>query len=591
MTKADIIKFGQRQIETLKTAVLGKRVTAEKFKAVYAMTAAEQEPDESEKGTLSLEKEKEPRPVDAFVYAGYRRAAVDQVGAFLTYGIYIRLLHHFVDEMGHTAPEDIQSFNALTAAVSACIDERTEAYKAEMCAEPDAICSDLCGFIDAMSARDFYWIAVTDADGMEEFDHPYYRAFEDVWVVTKNGTDALAAALEEKGRADEREAFEARVDQSIRQAAIRFVGEPPEGTDRHGGDYHFQFNHKPPDLYDDAPPQEETPTAQEAFGDSAAILDALSGQLTFFDGEPFEPKPIPAASLSDEAKRAAGIKLQGAPAELIKTAGRHTDGVLYPIDKVNNNVWRMLEKDTGRQIHFHVESEKSTKEALVLYSIDFSELTDVSITKKLTAYDKLIYAAIGALRAAGNEVITYRGIYRAIGYEGNPGAGDLERIEKSLLKMRGAQIFVDNTSEAEAQKRRVKFTYSGSLLPWEAIRAEVNGKLHDAAVKPLREPPLLTFARERKQVATFPIKALAAPVSKTEQTLAIQDYLIERVTRGKDNKINKILYTTIFEKANITDKKQKQRAKPKINKILQQFRTAGVIKSFSEAKDGVTVEV
>lgn len=589
MTKADIIKFGQRQIETLKSAVLGKRVTAEKFKAVYSVTAAEQEPDESEKGTLSLEKEKEPRPVDAFVYAGYRRAAVDQVGAFLTYGIYIRLLHHFVDDKGKTAPEDLQNFNGVTAAMSACMGERAEAYKAEMCAEPDAICSDLCGFMDAMSARDFFWITTGYGEGDEM--HPYFTAFLDVLAIIQDGTSALAAALEEKGRADEREAFAARIDQSIRQAAIRLVGEPPEGIDGYGGGYHFRFGEKLPDPLDDAPPQEETPTAQEAFGDSAAILDALSGQLTFFDGKPFEPKPIPAASLSDEAKRAAGIKLQGAPAELIKTAGRHTDGVLYPIDKVNNNVWRMLEKDTGRQIHFHVESEKSTKEALVLYSIDFSELTDVSITKKLTAYDKLIYAAIGALRAAGNEVITYRGIYRAIGYEGNPGAGDLERIEKSLLKMRGAQIFVDNTSEAEAQKRRVKFTYSGSLLPWEAIRAEVNGKLHDAAVKPLREPPLLTFARERKQVATFPIKALAAPVSKTEQTLAIQDYLIERVTRGKDNKINKILYTTIFEKANITDKKQKQRAKPKINKILQQFRTAGVIKSFSEAKDGVTVEV
>ena len=585
MNNADIIKFGQKQINALKSAVLGKRVTPEKFKAAYSVTAAEQEPDESEKGTLSLEKEKEPRPVDAFVYAGYRRAAVDQVGAFLTYGIYIRLLHCIIDDKGQAPADELKQFNGVTAAMSDCMDERTAAYKAEMCAEPDAICSDLCGFMGAMTVRDFFWITTGYGEGDEM--HPYFTAFLDVWAVIQDGTRALAAALDEKGRADEREAFTARIDQSIRQAAIRLVGEPPEGIDGHGGDFHFRFGKKVPDPLDDEPPPEEMPTAQEAFEDSAAILDALSGQITFFDGDPFEPKPIPAASLSDEAKRAAGIQTT---AELIRTAGRHLDGVLYPIDKVNNNVWRMLEKHTGRQIRFDVGSEKSTKEAIVLYSIDFSELTDISITKKLTAYDKLIYAAVGALRAAGNEVITYRSIYRAIGYESNPGTSDLERIEKSLLKMRGAQIFVDNTSEAEAQKRRAKFTYSGSLLPWEAIRAEVNGKLFDAVIKPLREPPLLTFARERKQVATLPIAALAAPVNKTEQTLAIQDYLIERVTRGKDNKINKILYTTIFEKANITDKKQKQRAKPKISKILQQFKIAGVIKGFSETKDGVTVE-
>lgn len=585
MTKADIIKLGQRQIETLKTAVLGKRVTAEKFKAVCSVTAAEQEPDESEKGTLSLEKEKEPRPVDAFVYAGYRRAAVDQVGAFLTYGIYIRLLHHFVDEKGDV-PDDKDQFDAVSAALAACMSERTEIYKAEMCAEPEAICSDLCGYMDAMNTRDFFWITTGYGEGDEM--HPYFTAFLDVWSIIQDGTRALAAALEEKGRADEREAFAARIDQSIRQAAFRLVGEPPEGIDAYGGDYHFRFG-KRPDPLDDAPPPEEMPTAQEAFEDNAAILDALSGQLTFFDGEPFEPKPIPAASLSDEAKRAAGLKLQGAPAELIKAAGRHLDGVLYPIDKVNNNVWRMLEKDTGRQIHFHVESEKSTKEALVLYSIDFSELADISISKKLDAYDKLIYTIVGALFAAGNECVTYRSIYRAMGYNGAPGVRDLENIEKSLKKMRGAQIYVDNTSEAEAQKHRLKFTYNGSLLPWEAIRAEINGKLLDAVIKPLREPPLLTFARERKQVITIPVKALAAPVSKTEQTLAIQDYLIERVAMARKSGSGKILYATIFEKAEIRDKKQRQRAKPKIEKILQQFQSAGVIRSFITGADGVTV--
>ena len=585
MTKTEIIKFGQSQIEMIKAAVIGKRVTPEKFKGVCAVTASEQEPEESEKGTLSLEKEKEPRAVDAFVYAGYRRAAVDQLGAFLTYGLYIRLLHHFVDEKGGTALEDKRNLDGVTAAVSACMGERTVTYKEEMHADPDAICVDLCGFMDAMNVKDFFWITTGYGEGDEM--HPYFTAFLDVWAIIQDGTTALAAALEETKRTDEREAFAARIDQHIRQAAIRLVGEPPEGTDSYGGDYHFQFGEAIPDPLDDEP-TDEKPTAQEAFGDSAAILDALSGQLTFFDGEETQPEPIPAASLSEKAKRAAGLK--SASVELIKTAGRHPEGVLYPVDKVNSNVWKMLERQTGAQIRFHCEDKKnSSKEAIVLYSIDFSQLDDISISKRLTGFDKLVYIIVGALLDAGNEVITYRGIYSTMGNNGAPGTRDLERIEKSLEKMRGAQIFVDNENEAQSQKRRAHFTYSGSLLPWEAIRAEVNGKLIDAAVRPLREPPLLTFAKERKQITKLPLAALAAPVSKTEQTLDIQDYLIERVARAKTAGSQKILFKTLFEKTNIEEKKQKQRAKVKIRAILEQFKKAKLIKDFAESPDGVTI--
>lgn len=111
----------------------------------------------------------------------------------------------------------------------------------------------------------------------------------------------------------------------------------------------------------------------------------------------------------------------------------------------------------------------------------------------------------------------------------------------------------------------------------------------DAAVRPLREPPLLTFAKERKQITKLPLAALAAPVSKTEQTLDIQDYLIERVARAKTAGSQKILFKTLFEKTNIEEKKQKQRAKVKIRAILEQFKKAKLIKDFAESPDGVTI--
>ena len=297
-----------------------------------------------------------------------------------------------------------------------------------------------------------------------------------------------------------------------------------------------------------------------------------------------------------DAARAAKI----AKEQLAQTTITRAEIIEYPLDKPNSNIWNLLEKDTGGQIKFDMlgaggrRKKDKDLQATAIYSINFDNLdSDLQITKRLTPYDKRVYIAVSALFNAGNEIITLSQIYYAMGYTGNPGAKDLKRINDAITKMKGDEIFFDNEVEAKALTGYLHFKYDGSLLPFERITVFVNGKLSERAIKPFREPPLMSFAKERNQVTTISVKLLQSPLSKTDANLQIEDYLLERISKAKNKKNNKsyckILYNTIFEKTHITTSKQKQRAPEKIEKILRFYQKEKFLKKYIMQDDGITI--
>lgn len=262
----------------------------------------------------------------------------------------------------------------------------------------------------------------------------------------------------------------------------------------------------------------------------------------------------------------------------------------YPLDKVNSTIWGLSEQDTAEQIMFRAEKAGSSKEINILYSIDFDELgDDVKITKQLTAYDKRVYIAVSALFNAGNSIITLTQIHYAMGYTSRPRSSDLKNINDSITKMLGANIYISNEQEAAAYKYD-KFVYKGSLLPYEQVEVIANGKLTESAIHIFREPPVITFAKQRKQITSIDVKLLQSPISKTDGNLQIDDYLIERISRAKNGKQpHRILYKTLYEKTNITEKKQKQRAADKIKQYLEHYQKCGMITRYTMEADGITV--
>lgn len=280
--------------------------------------------------------------------------------------------------------------------------------------------------------------------------------------------------------------------------------------------------------------------------------------------------------------------------EFLKHVFRKTEQLDYPLDKPNSVIWTLLEKDMGGQLSIKAEKSGSRKDISIYYSIDFESFgKGLSVSKVLTAFDKRVYIAAAGLFNAGNNVITTTQIHYAMGGTSKPKSEQLKKINDSLTKMANANIYLDNVEEVNEKYNYPHFRYDGKLLPMERITASINGRVTDTAVHLFREPPLVSFARERKQVTTVPIKLLAAPVNKTESAYRIEDYLIERISHMKTGKAKtRILYKTLFEHCGIFQEKQQERTrKDKLPRFLNYYKEQGFISGFSSDAKGITIKL
>lgn len=278
----------------------------------------------------------------------------------------------------------------------------------------------------------------------------------------------------------------------------------------------------------------------------------------------------------------------------------------FPLDKVNSNVWQLFEdikEDDQGQLMFSLNIDTTPKRknkrplnnTTVFYSINFTELKGVEITKRLTIFDKFVYSVVSALYDNGWTDISCFQIYKTLGYTGKPGPSDYKKIHESLTKMRGATVYIDSRDEAKAIKGKgygKGFVYDDSLLPFRRLTKYNDwDEAGDFVIQLHATPPLMEFARSRSQITSYPKSILEAPISKTDANLRLQDYLLERMAHIKSGRAetNKLLYSTIFAKCGIKTAKQKKRSMEKIQILLQHFIKCDQIKGFSASEDGVTM--
>lgn len=274
-----------------------------------------------------------------------------------------------------------------------------------------------------------------------------------------------------------------------------------------------------------------------------------------------------------------------------RATAKRADKVEYPLDKVNSVVWGLNESASSGCKHIAAEPRGADCKVDILYSIDFDALGEgVSVSKQLLPFDKRVYIAVASLFGAGNDVISLTQIHYAMGNTGRPKAEQLGKIRDAIKKMNSAAITVDNSQEIEAKYKYAQFKYWGSLLPFEMVEASVNGKLTEAAIHIFREPPLVSFAKQRGQIATIPMKLLQSPVNKTDANLQLEDYLLERISRFRlKREPGRILYGTLFKAAGIETYKQKQRAPEKIETYLKYYQQNDFIKGYTMDKEGITI--
>lgn len=279
--------------------------------------------------------------------------------------------------------------------------------------------------------------------------------------------------------------------------------------------------------------------------------------------------------------------------DLLQVYVKPTTLVNFPLDKINSNVWNMLELTPHNQLKFAMEPSGSSVQATALFSIDFDQLDPtLTISKKLNAFDERCYIAVAALFNNGNEIMTASQICTLMGLGKRPSSAQIQKVNDSLTKMGAARVRIDNSHEASVLQSRPRFVYDSSLLLFERITAQFSNQRTESAIRVFREPALVTFARSRKQITTIPRIVFESPVNKNLTNMAIENYLIEAISHIKSGRRNpKILFSTVFERCHIAEKKQQQRAKKEyIPRLMDHYKETGFIVSFSISNDSVTVK-
>lgn len=254
---------------------------------------------------------------------------------------------------------------------------------------------------------------------------------------------------------------------------------------------------------------------------------------------------------------------------------------LFPVDKVNGSIWDNKDdiSTTAITIPLKAEPDKSKIQVTNSVILWLDELESNSAIQRLTQYDLRVYMAIGNLYNAGNSKISIRDIYKAMGNNSNLASSQKKKILLSIEKMSSIRITIDTTEEEQAGYRYPNLHIKRRNLLYTKVDLAFKRGQETEVIVLMEEPVLFQFALARNQYTTIPATLLCSPVSKTEVTLAIENYLLKRITeRGKNG--GTILLSTVYEKAGIQTRQQKHKAKEKIKTLLDYWKEQGFISDY-----------
>jgi len=259
----------------------------------------------------------------------------------------------------------------------------------------------------------------------------------------------------------------------------------------------------------------------------------------------------------------------------MKAIPKKAEFIIYPLDKLNFNLWQGLE---SKKYNVSVEKQNSKEKINVYFTPKF-------FGDPMTAYDKRVYLAVCALYDAGNERITAGMIYRTMGGEGYPNQKKYENLKQSIEKMAVVRISVDNEQEAIKYKYRSFCVTNDYLLPCSSVeKIELKGGKSDYSIHIFEKPVLMRYAEEHKQITTYTPEQFKMPLSITEMNCALDDYFRYRIARASGNSV-KILLKTLFEYCNISDRRIKDKAKKRFDTFLKFYAEVKLIQGYTIQTD------
>ena len=165
-------------------------------------------------------------------------------------------------------------------------------------------------------------------------------------------------------------------------------------------------------------------------------------------------------------------------------------------------------------------------------------LEDKTVFRELTPFDRAVHNAVCSLCYSGIESFTTDQVYRII--TGNPDAKVTDKIrnmvEESIRTLRNRIVGIDFEEEGEyfginlLTENGDEITFvSNYILPLShTILLLKNGQKVEAW-NLLSEPPLLSYARIKKQIETIAVEQLQVPLPLTENTIKLREFLLQKV--------------------------------------------------------------
>lgn len=293
-----------------------------------------------------------------------------------------------------------------------------------------------------------------------------------------------------------------------------------------------------------------------------------------------------------------------------------TTSLNTPLDRYNFLTWDNF-KETGGQIAFDMRSEldkrKDKPVIHTLYSLTFGDEPGIKFTKELDHFDRRLYQAVDSIYLDAN-IMTDEDISLAMGGSRNPSESRRRKINNSLTKLGSARIYINNREEAEAYNYP-SAEYDENILSFTRISGVHSSNGHKVrAINLLKRPILMAIADERNQMSKVPIEVLQSGVPQTERNLRIEDYLLNRILREK-NELNRLLeaqnrkYTQgrqakirkqksltitldkFYDRVGVSDKGStvKKRAKDAAEKYLTHYKKVDYIAGYKFEKDKIII--
>lgn len=206
---------------------------------------------------------------------------------------------------------------------------------------------------------------------------------------------------------------------------------------------------------------------------------------------------------------------------------------------------------------------------------------------------------------SGNTVFSIGMLYHTMTGRQNPSVDEAlyEELSGKLEKMRRMLLSIDLSEENEAryfttrdgERLEIKdLVIEGYLLPLNKVTGTVNGKRTEL-YQIIQAPPLYTYSKLKRQLASVELSLLSAPVNNNATTIPLKTYLLQRIEmmRNENNTIrsNCILYESLYQELGeeYAGKTRRKRIRTYSATILDYFVQCGYISGYWEYRSGRSV--